>query len=74
MDILREIAHYPIGPFPVMFYLGVMAYTLLLATGATMVVARLLKKRRPLKAHRWLAYSTVAVATFHALLAIVSRI
>ncbi|HAZ27693.1 TPA: hypothetical protein DCY65_00240 [Candidatus Acetothermia bacterium] len=74
METLRAIAYYPIGPFPVLFYLGLMAYSLLLATGVTMGVARWLKKRRLLRAHHWLAYATMAVATLHALLGIASRI
>lgn len=71
--MLGEIAYRNLGPFPVIFYLGLMSYALLLATAATMAIARL-KKRRPLRAHRRLTYATVAVATLHALLGIAARI
>lgn len=74
MDTLREFAYTNLGPFPVIFYLGLVAYALLLATGATMGLARRLKRRRPLRAHHRLAYSTVAIATLHAVLGVVTRI
>ncbi len=74
MDALREFAYTNLGPFPVVFYLGLGSYALLLVTGATMGIARRLKRRRPVRAHHWLAYSTVAVATVHALLGIVTRV
>jgi len=74
VDTLRQIAYHPIGPFPTLFYLGLVSYALLLVTGATMAVARRLRKRRSVRVHHWLAYSTVAVATVHALLGIVARI
>jgi len=74
MDALREFAYTNLGPFPVIFYLGLVSYALLLATGATMSLPRRLKRRRPVRAHHWLAYSTGVVATLHALLGIVTRI
>ena len=74
MDTLREIAYHYIGPYPVIFYLGIIAYALLLATAGTVGLSRLLKKRRPVKVHRGLAYTTLALATFHALLGIATRI
>lgn len=74
MDALREFAYTNLGPFPVVFYLGLVGYALLLATGATMGLARRLNRRRPIRAHHWLAYSTVAVATVHAILGVVTRI
>ncbi len=74
MDALREFAYTNFGPFPVIFYLGLLSYALLLATGATMSVARRFKRRRPVRAHHWLAYSTAVVATLHTLLGIVTRI
>lgn len=74
MDTLREFAYWMLGPFPVVFYLGLVSYALLLATGAAMGLPRRLKRRRPLRLHHGLAYATVAVATLHALLGIVARI
>lgn len=56
------------------FSLGLVSYGFLLATGASMGLARRRGKRRPVEAHHWLAYTTVAVATLHALLGIVTRI
>lgn len=47
MDTLREIAYWPLGPFPVVFYLGLVSYALLLVTGAAMALPRRLKRRRP---------------------------
>ncbi len=74
MDLLREIAYYPLGPFPVVFYLGLVSYILLWATGMTMALARRLKRRRPVQAHHRLALATLGVATLHALLGVISRI
>lgn len=74
MDTLRDIAYHPIGQFPVIFYLGVIGYASLLATAAAMGLPRLLKKRRPVKIHRGLAYVTLLLATAHALLGIATRI
>jgi len=54
--------------------LGVIGYAFLLATAGAMALPRLLKKRRPVKVHRGLAYITLTVATFHALLGIATRI
>ncbi len=70
MDILRDIAYQPWGRFPVIFYLGILAYVGLLATSTVMVLARRKIVRIPFKYHHWLAYVTVAAATFHGLLAI----
>lgn len=74
MDTLREIAHYPLGPFPVIFYLGILSYVFLLVTGASMAIPARRKRRRPIRAHHLLAYITAILATLHALLGIVSRI
>jgi len=54
--------------------LGVIGYAFLLATAGAMALPRLLKKRRPVKVHRGLAYITLTVVTFHALLGIATRI
>lgn len=74
MDTLRNIAYHYVGPYPVIFYLGLVGYALLLATAGAMGLSRVLKKRRPVKVHRRLAYATLLVATLHALLGIVTRI
>ncbi|MEN3010056.1 MAG: hypothetical protein ABDI20_03605 [Candidatus Bipolaricaulaceae bacterium] len=73
MEAWRAIAYFPLGPFPVIFYLGLGSYALLLATGASMIVpAR--RKRRPLRVHHGLAYATALVATLHALLGVMARL
>ncbi|MFH1610132.1 MAG: hypothetical protein ABID40_05860 [Candidatus Bipolaricaulota bacterium] len=70
MDLLRRIAFYPLGRLPLLFYLGVASYFLLLVTGATMVIARRMRRRLPVRFHHRLAYLTLALATIHGLLAI----
>lgn len=74
METLREIAYYPFGPFPVVFYLGLLSYASLLATGASMALPARLKRRRPFRVHHRLAYVTAVLATLHALLGIAARI
>lgn len=70
MELLRRIAFHPLGPFPVLFYLGIASYALLLVTGATMALARRTRRRLPIRFHHWLAYLTLALATVHGLLAL----
>jgi len=70
METLREIGFHLLGPFPVIFYLGILSYAGLLATSTVMVLTRRKIVRIPFKYHHWLAYLTIAVATFHGLLAI----
>ncbi|MBC7220979.1 hypothetical protein H5T55_05860 [Candidatus Bipolaricaulota bacterium] len=74
MGTLREIAYHYLGPYPVIFYLGIVGYAFLLATAGAMGLSRVLKKRRPVKVHRWLASVTLLLATLHALLGIATRI
>ncbi|QAA76936.1 MAG: hypothetical protein BIP78_1170 [Candidatus Bipolaricaulis sibiricus] len=74
MDTLRNIAYHYVGPYPVIFYLGLVGYALLLSTAGAMGMSRVLKRRRPVKIHRRLAYATLLVATLHALLGIATRI
>lgn len=74
MDLLREIAYYPLGAFPVLFYLGILSYAGLLATSLVMVLTRRKIVRIPFKYHHWLAYVTVLLATFHGLLAIAAYV
>ncbi len=70
MELLRQIAFHPLGPFPMIFYLGIISYAGLLATSTVMVLTRRKVVRIPFKYHHWLAYLTIAVATFHGLLGI----
>lgn len=70
MELLRRVAFHLLGPFPVLFYLGVVSYFFLLMTGVTMTVARRTRRRLPIRFHHWLAYLTLALATIHGLLAI----
>ncbi len=74
MDTLRSVAYHYLGPYPVIFYLGLVGYALLLSTAGAMGLSRLLGKRRPVKVHRRLAYATLTIATLHALLGIAVRI
>ncbi len=72
MEVLRRIAFYPLGPFPVLFYLGIVSWALLFVTGAAMAMAKRTRRRLPVKLHHKLAYTTLALATVHGLLAIAS--
>jgi uncharacterized membrane protein len=70
MEFLRNIAYTMIGGFPVIGYLGILGYLLMIATALVMILTRRkIVKIKP-KVHFRLAYITIITATIHAILAI----
>jgi cytochrome b561 len=70
MGFLQDIAYTSIIGFPVIGYLGIISYLLLLATALVMVLTRRkIVKIKP-KVHFRLAYTTIIIASLHGLLAI----
>lgn len=70
MEFLQDIAYQTIGGFPVIGYLGILSYILMIATALVMVLTRRkIVKIKP-KVHFRLAYATLTVATIHGILAI----
>jgi hypothetical protein len=70
---LRDIAITMIGPQPLFAWLGLLALLLLLAT-AGYGYALFKGKVRSLKAHQWLAGSTLVVMLVHAGLALATML
>ena len=70
MNYIRNIAYYYILGFPVIGYLGIVTYVLLIFTSLVMVLNRKRITRFPLKYHSRLAYGTIFFGTIHALFAI----
>lgn len=70
MGFLQSIAYQPILGFPVIGYLGILSYVLLVITGALMAVAKRKKKRLPMKLHHRYAMATIIAATVHGILAL----
>ncbi len=70
MAFLQNLAYYPILGFPVIGYLGIITYVLLVITGAVMAVAKRRKKRLPMKLHHRYAAAALAFATIHGILAL----
>ncbi len=70
MQFLQSLAYQPILGFPVVGYLGIIGYLLLLATAMVMVLTRRKIKRIPAKYHFILARITITVATIHGILAL----
>ncbi len=68
MSTLAEVAYIQILGFPVIFWLGIITYVLVLTAFSLMHFGR----RRPWKFrwHRYLGWTVLAVATFHGLLAL----
>ena len=70
MGFLQEIAYTPLLDFPVIGYLGIASYLLMVATALVMILTRRkIVKIKP-KVHFRLAYATLIVATLHGLLAV----
>jgi uncharacterized membrane protein len=70
MAFLQDLAYRSIGGFPVLGYLGIIGYLLLIATALVMILTRRKVVKIKPKVHFRLAYATLIVATVHALLAI----
>ncbi len=70
MDFLQQTAYTPILGYPLIGYLGIIGYLLMVATAAVMILTRRkIVKIKP-KVHFRLAYITLIVATLHGLLAL----
>ena len=70
MDWLRSIAYTQLGGFPVIGYLGIIAYLLMVSTAMVMILSRRkIVKIKP-KVHFRLAYVTLVTATIHGVLAL----
>ncbi len=70
MGFLQDIAYTSVLGFPVIGYLGIIGYLLMVATAMVMVLTRRKVVKIKPKDHFRLAYATVAVATVHGLLAL----
>ncbi|HMA60215.1 MAG TPA: hypothetical protein VKN64_07970 [Halanaerobiales bacterium] len=67
---LNNLAYTYIGNYPVIMYLGIITYLLLLVTAAIPRTNRKGWTRIPIKYHIRLAYITGVLATIHGLMAI----
>jgi cytochrome b561 len=70
MGFLQDLAYTMIGGFPVIGYLGILSYLLMVATAMVMILTRRKIVRIKPKVHFRLAYTTLIVATLHGVLAI----
>lgn len=70
MGFLQDIAYTSILGFPVIGYLGIIGYLLMVATAMVMVLSRRKVVKIKPKVHFRLAYLTLATATAHGLLAL----
>ncbi len=71
MGFLRDVAFGTIwGPFPVVVWIGLATYVLLLLAGALAGLKRQIKtlRRVPVAVHRGLAVAAIVLATFHLVL------
>jgi hypothetical protein len=71
MGFLRDVAFGTIwGPFPVVVWIGLATYVLLLLTAALAGLKRRIKalRRVPMAVHRGLAVAAILLATFHLVL------
>lgn len=70
MGFLQDLAYSPILGFPLIGYLGIIGYLLMVATALVMILTRRkIVKIKP-KVHFRLAYLTLTVASLHGILAI----
>jgi len=70
MHFLQDVAYTTILGYPLVFYLGILTYTFLLATLIVPVLNARAKRipRISVRVHRRLGYVTLALATLHGLL------
>ncbi len=71
MGFLHTVAFGTIwGPFPVVVWIGLATYVLLLLTAAVAMLKRRIKalRRVPMAVHRGLAVAAIVLATFHLVL------
>jgi cytochrome b561 len=70
MGFLQEMAYTNILGFPVIGYLGIISYLLLVATAGVMILTRRKIVRIKATYHFMLARITITVATIHGILAL----
>ena len=72
MHVLQNIAYTTILGYPLIFYLGILTYVLLLATLTIPILNANVKTipRISVRVHRRLGYITLALGTLHGLLTI----
>ena len=72
MHVLQNVAYTTVFGYPLVFYLGILTYVLLLATLAIPVLNAKTKRipRISVGVHRRLGYVTLALGTLHGLLTI----
>jgi predicted ferric reductase len=73
MDVLQNWAYeVSLGGFPLIALIGFATYALFLATAVMVSAKRWVKplRRMPVRFHRWMAITTLALATFHLLLGV----
>lgn len=70
MEIIRNIAYTYFLGLPIIAYIGILTYFLLILTAVVMVLNRKRITRFPLKYHSRLGYLTILAATIHGLMAI----
>ncbi len=70
MRFFQDLAYQPIFGFPVIGYLGILSYLLLIATALVMVLTRRRIVKILPKYHFRLAYLTISAATIHGVMAI----
>ena len=70
MEIIRRIAYTYFLGLPVIAYVGIFTYVLLILTALVMVLNRKRLTRFPLKYHSRLSYLTIISATVHGIMAI----
>lgn len=70
MRVLQDIAYTSIYGYPLIFYLGILAYLFLAATGLIPLLKWTRFRRRRMSFHRTLALSTLVLVTAHGLLAL----
>lgn len=70
MVFLRNLAYQPILNFPLIGYLGIISYLLMLSAAVVMMLTRRKIRRFKPQLHFRLAYSAVIVSTVHGILAL----
>lgn len=70
MEIIRGISYRYFLGLPVIAYVGIFTYVLLLLTSLVMILNRKRVTRFPLKYHSRLGYLTILSATVHGIMAI----
>lgn len=70
MDVIRDISYIYFYGLPVVAYVGIATYALLILTSLVMILNRKRITRFPLKYHSRLGYLTIFFGSVHAVMAI----